>query len=102
MAPASSVITSKMEPSVMRPARRSVVRRSASPLDFLRLKMSRIPICVAVALVRARGRVWPRGPLENLRRGPRRVEDETVAYVEVVVGAEHAVASGQRHLVVRK
>ena len=44
MAPASSVMTSKMEPSVMRPMRSRLVRRSASSSVLRRLKMSRIPI----------------------------------------------------------
>src|SRR5215213_7229534 len=97
MAPASSVITSKIEPSVMRPARRSAVRRSSSPSDFLRLNRLRIPMSWSGLLAGARAGLWRRGAL---RRGPRRVEDEAVAYVKVVVGAEQAVAAGQRHRVV--
>src|SRR5919107_6418455 len=91
MAPASSVITSKMEPSVMRPARSRVSRRSASPSVLLRLKKSRMPIkpCQGEARrsVRARadgGRRGGRGLDEG--RGGRLRADAAGRYVEGVGG----------------
>src|ERR1044071_5623723 len=105
MAPASSVMTSKMEPSVMRPARNSVCRRPASSSVLLRLKKSRMPI----SLVGERRRRSVRAGADGGRRGGRGFDegrrrgllaDAAVADEEVVGGAEHAVAAGQRQPVV--
>src|SRR5215203_3164364 len=97
MAPASSVITSKMEPSVMRPARSRLTRRSASPSVLLRLKKLRMPIkpCRGEARsVRARADGGRRGGY-GLDEGPARrlLVDAAVAYMQIVGGAEHAVAA---------